>query len=291
MDELTKDRKIGSVIVMALAVLAVAGLTIFRAHEGFTLAGSGDVAGAAAFFAGAVLFNCFIGWLATYGVLVVVQRQWSVWGGGVFFPILLGCVALIIGGLLVGLHLWFGADNTVLKKEFSGFQAQIASQDTQFQTDILALGYPEFLHPASLGAPDGLKRARAKMIKVRALLQTYRDRKRALIGQVRSKIASLEIRQSAKDKALADFNAGLKNSYTDNERVQALLDMVTSEEIAMLDDLAKSQGQWKTDGNKLVFNHQHDLDTFNWHEKAIAKAAADAQATANRAKQQTAPRP
>jgi hypothetical protein len=153
------------------------------------------------------------------------------------------------------------------------------------------LGYPEFLHPASLGAPGGLDRAQTKIAKARAILKAYRDRDHAMIGEVRRKIASLPVNQAAKDKALADFNAGLKTTYADGERVWVLLDAMMGEQAATLDDLAKIEGHWKTDADKILFQRQSDLDRFNRHEQAVQQSANEIVAISNRLKAKRARQP
>jgi hypothetical protein len=287
MNEPTKDQKIGTVIIMTIAVLVVAFLIFTNSDKALKSAAQGDLAGGLGYITGAALFYSVIGWLVTYAILIPVQKQSSVWGGRVFFPILFGGVLAINFAILGGLELYARTDDSIaLNRELNGFQQQIGDQSDKFQTELQALGYPEFLHPASLGAPGGLDRAQTKIAKARTILKSFHDRDRAMIGEIRRKIVSLPVSQGAKDKALADFNAGLKTTYANGERVWVLLDAMMTEQGAMLDDLAKIEGHWKTDADKIVFQHQSDLDRFNRHEQAVQQSANEIVAISNRLKAQ-----
>ena len=284
MDEPSAAQKWATVIVMAAVAAAVATgvfthiglLRQSAAENGFGQSIS------YAWVAGAILVTAFVAWLGTLLVCGLIQRSSSVWLGGPFFGVLaiVGLTAGFAGpevpDTLAQIHYrWLRtpAEKT-LEATRQTFATQTLNDRLRCDLDMGRLGFPDFLHPASLGAPKGFERARDKIKKARDIAHACQDRDASRIAAYRKTLAGLDVPPAAKAEAEA-----LASPSQDADRAQVYADMnaIINEAETTLDDLAQHRSRWYTDADRLMFYNQNDLKTFQLHAQVIESLARDAE--------------
>ncbi len=278
MDEPSRGKKWLAAIVMVIATIVAIAWSIAHMPANVRVAPSGAFdAGALGYAMGRTAVETIVAWAIASAVAGFIQGRLWVWRSGIFLPVMIVAVFAADLAILFGPSLTpAGHDRAAFNKLTQEIQAQAISDRDAYLKELYNLGYPDFLHPASLGAPDGLERAQRKIKIARAIVKKYRERNDASLVQFRAAIARLNIRTESKKQALAGFDASVNASNADRAKLWQLQDAVMAEYQAMLDDLAASRHHWHTDADKIVFSRQRDLDTFNRHIHAAVKLEHEA---------------
>jgi hypothetical protein len=225
----------------------------------------------------------FLAWLIACAICGLIPPRLKLWRAGTFLLIIIGTTFAV--NLAVLSTLPSGPNPrevAAFENVIEDIKSKVIADREAYLTELYALGYPEFLHPASLGAPNGLERAQEKIKKARAIVRKYRTRNDARLAEFHTGIEKLNIQDETKKQVLAGYGAGLKKISTDRLKYWDLQDGMMAEYEAMLDDLSESRDNWKTDGDKILFYRQHDLDLFNSHMQTAAKLEKEVKALADK---------
>lgn len=276
MDEPNPFQKLVTLLLMALAVAAAAYGTVqylpwlLRLAVSYTTDRTFLIGWISGYFLAAALAV----WIVFWVVGATVQLRTRVWGAMWFLPLLIVAVVVANAAVVYGPRfLTHTSEQAEMDRLMDQAQHQIAADIKGFQTDLKALGYPNFLQPYSFGAPRGLDRSLAKIKQARAIVAEYSGHRAKLLGDIRMRIKALNISEVNKIEALTKLDAQFKRSEEDRARIWQLQDKVMGEYQAMLEDVAKARGHWSFDGYNVNFARPQDQEIFDAHLKKAATLA------------------
>jgi hypothetical protein len=227
---------------------------------------------------GAIVVVCIAVWMAAYGLCAVIQRSVDVWQGFNLLPALL--LTVIAANFapqfanMLGFH-WTEADPQAIQAAIDDNTAQIIMDDGACQADLENLGFPKFMRPFSLGAPNGLRQAREKLKKARAIEQACRERDEAHAARFRQAVEAL----GASPQTAQDASAG---ADADRSRLRQIETDQMAEYERMLDDLAASKAGWYAESYQMAFYNKRDLKLFKAHAAKAALMNAEHEAVSRR---------
>lgn len=276
MDTPSRIRKVLTIIVMVIATLIVTGRSLLEVPHAI-LAQYGLFAAEGFGYATAEIFiSCLVGWGITYAIARMIQGESPVWGGAKFFPILLTTVVLANTALIGGGYLWNQSqDDPKLNAKIEASLAKMKDAEKDFRWHMEALGYPYFLHASALGAPGGLDRAVVKIKKARALFDAAKANSQASLKDMRQAIQASSMSPERKANLLKKID-GTNGSELDH--IWQLSEKAIAENETVVADLVAAKGRWKTDGDKMVFVRQSDLDTYNRHIEVLNACSRELEA-------------
>jgi hypothetical protein len=224
-------------------------------------------------------------WIVAWIICGLIPPRLNVWRAGVFLLLMVVTVFAVDLGILYAFQNSPGArDSAAFDKLSEDTYHQLAADSDAYFKELYGLGYPEFLHPASLGAPKGLERAQEKIKNARAIVKRYQERNTVRISEFRAATTKVLNRENSRKAILAAFETGLEKGNALRLKLWELQDQAMAEYQSMLDDLAEARDRWYTDGDKIVFSRQRDLDTFNKHLQTAARLEKEAAALQQKAK-------
>lgn len=284
MEDLSPARKWASLLLMTLAMVAAGAWIVTHASyvERDAAAHGFTYSTAYVWTAGNALVAAAVAGVVALFVCALVQRSVSVWGGGPF----LACIAVTsiatafavpeVPGAIAYVQYNYlrSAGEKGLEKAREANVSRIVQNNLDCSNELDALGFPEFLHAASLGAPHGLENARVKIGKARAILVTCEARDTARVVDFRKAVAALDLPPARKAEALSAVG---DEAETLRKRLYLVVRTIIDEAEGTLSWLADRRGRWTTDGDKVMFYDRDDLEAFLVRANTLKTLAEEGQ--------------
>jgi hypothetical protein len=276
------------VIIMLIVVAATVYGTWFYRLELEDLGRAVGPAGQAPqmYLWGAEIAVCIVVWGLTYGVCALIQRNTR--AGFNLLPVLLLAVILVnFGPRLARLAGFDGFDDTrwqTPRMLASDYTAEVAQNANACQAELDQVGFPKFMRPVSVGAPNGVARAREKLKQTQAVEQSCQARDTAAAAKFRTTLASLNATAEARQAVLG---ALADSAESDRSRLRQIDADLIAEYTRMLDDLAAAKSGWGARGFDMAFYGDRDAARFRAHAAVVNTLAKERQAVTQRLSSRT----
>jgi hypothetical protein len=281
MDETSRAQKWASLVVMTIAIVAAGAWIVMHGADIQSAAAAHGFGPSTAYawVGGTALVVAAAAGAAALFVCGLIQMSASVWGGGPFLAFIAAASLITafaapeVPGTIayVEYHYLRSAGEKGLEAAREANVARIVQNNLDCNRDLDVLGFPDFLHPASLGAPHGLENARAKIKKARAILVVCLRNDNNRIRDFRKTVAALDLSEARKAEALSAVD---DKAEPIRKRLYGVAYAIVDEAEAMLTWLAQRRAHWTTDADKLMFYDRKDLEAYRVRAIRL-KALAD----------------
>lgn len=171
----------------------------------------------------------------------------------------------VVGAVPVSGFRVLGAGMAAETDAINAVRAQVnARRDAQMERvgrERDALVNQDFFEPASLGAPGGLARARAKLDTLREMLAKAEGEDDQLRARARIELAQVPVSPGRRAAMLREFDTAVA-AEREEDRISAELSRMLFDEMeAELDILARTR--WTVDYGQITFTTARDVNLFN----------------------------
>lgn len=305
-----EDERRGTVGWLIVAVIITVIWSLFLLSARIAEIGSEVEGGMVPEAAGHVLANAIIVCLVVFVVLYfLIVRRRAPERGPLYFLILFAFAVLAPAGVIELLHLATtreaaqyrvavadltqtfsgltnrrtGADQLTLRAQgeagdlervLKKFAVTAADAARKYRDTLAALDYPAFMTPSRLAADPGLVGTRTKIKTARAALNAYRIQYDASLANLQTDIETVGSHDAWKEGALTAVTQGRANS----RELFDCRDDIFVELEAMVDLLARREGHWKVDDQRILFTSRRDLEAYGTYQAKLQQRAQEERA-------------